>query len=593
MGGLILVFDHPELGEQRIELEEDRGYRIGSSADNDIVIPQKDISRHHAILRVRTGSSHITDLNSKNGTYVNGRRTASSAFQRGDTVHLSSARLVVEEEGSGDQVLKDTETSTATTPAARDMSEETIGYSGQASAEDMVALLVVTAQAVRRGAVGEPLSWAVEHLGLEALVVLYRDEDDGVSMVSSAGDLGPLMRSSGALTTIAREQKGQHAGTRITQLSEHGESLLVAPMRRRHVLVARFSGSPPAVGDLRAVIAAVEAVLCSGNPPQPANAVPGERRDPELRRFGNPLHRITGLSEAINECKRRTAELAQSDRAVLIAGEVGTGKSLFARVVHDLSGRRESPFVVCDGATAIESDGEMDRISGAIEDARGGTLFIRDLSAMVPEVQAKLLIRLQPTTAGATPPNVDVRVVLGLAGTVAQARAAGGVLDELAGALGGFRLNLPPLRERSEDIPLLLTHFQREAGGSHRRAGSGFTVDALETLTSYNWPKNVRELRAEVLRLMTRAASDMIVEVSDLSPRIREGIAVGDVPTPDFGALVNRPLSDARAEFERWIILRALYEEDWNQTRAAERLGLSRAGLFKKMRKLQLAGRDG
>lgn len=592
VGRLILLYDHPELGEQRTELEEDRGYRIGSSPDNDIVISQKDISRHHAILRVRRGLSHITDLNSKNGTFVNGRRTASSAFQSGDTVHLSSARLMVEEEGSDDDPLKGDETDTGVAVSGGDLSEETMGYSGQASAEDMVSLLAVTSQAVRRGAVGEPLSWAVEHLGLEALVVLYRDEDEGVSLVSSAGDLGPLMRSSNALTALARDQKGQYAGTRITQLSEHGESLLVAPMRRRHMLVARFSGSPPAVGDLRAVIAAVEAVLCSGNPPQASPAVPGERRDPELRRFGNPLHRIAGLSEDINECKRRTAEFGQSDRAVLISGEAGTGKSLFARVIHDLSRRREAPFVVCEGAAEEDTTDSADRFAEALEAARGGTLFVRDLSAMSVEAQKELLDLLQPTAAGSTPPDVDLRVLLGVVGAMDRVRADGLLLDEFAGSLGGFRLTLPPLRDRPEDIPLLLTHFQREAGGRHRLAGSGFTVDALEALASYGWPENVRELRAEVLRLTTRAASDMILEVADLSPRIREGIAEGEVPSPDLGALVSKPLSDARADFERWMILRALYEEDWNQTRAADRLGLSRAGLFKKMRKLQLSGRD-
>jgi transcriptional regulator with AAA-type ATPase domain len=466
-----------------------------------------------------------------------------------------------------------------------------MGYSGNASAEEMVSLLSLTSHAVRRGAVGEPLAWAVEHLGLEALVVLYRDQDDGVSMVSSAGDLGPLMRSADALTAMALEQQGPHAGTRITQLSDHGESLLVAPMRRQHVLIVRFAGSPPAVGDLRAVIASVEAVLCSGNPPQPAPAAPGERRDPELRRFGSPLNRIAGLSDAINECKRRTAELSQSDRAVLIAGEAGTGKSLFARVIHDLSGRHGGTFVVDGGGSPAESGNEVERLRAAVAEARGGTLYVRDLAAVSRSGQDVLVELLRPTATGASDPSVDVRALLGVVGDAAVAREQGLLAEELAAALGGFRLSLPPLRDRPEDIPLLLTHFQREAGGRGRRAGSGFTVDALEALASYHWPENVKELRAEVLRLMTRAHSDMIVELADLSPAIREAIAADGVVSPDLGALVSRPLSAARAEFERWMILRALHEEDWNQTRAADRLGLSRAGLFKKMRKLELTNR--
>ncbi len=599
MGRLILVYSNPDLGEQRVELDDDRSYRIGSQPDNDVVIDSKDISRHHAILRVRQGTPHITDLNSKNGTFVNGRRTASSSFRIGDTIYLSSIRMAVEEEISGDQISEPIGTGgDLADPADASTSDETMAYSGQASAEEMVSLLVTTSGAVRRGAVAEPLAWAVEHLGLDAAVVLYRDEDGGVSMVSSAGDLGELVRSSDALTRIAREQEGQYSGTRITQLSQSGQSLLVAPIHRQHVLVVPFSGAPPAVGDVRAVMASVEAVLGSGNPPAPAGSVPGDRRDPELRRFGSPLHRIAGLSDSVNECKLRTAELAHSDRAVLIAGESGTGRSLFARVIHDLSARQEGPFVVLGGAITTPDGGAVSRevtetdIVDAVSEARGGSLFVRDLCVVPMSLQELLVDCLQPTNSGTSSPSVNVRPILGVECDVAAAVADQTLNESLAGALGGFRLDLPPLREHLEDIPLLITHFQREAGGRRGKAGSGFTVDSLEALSSYKWPDNVRELRAEVLRLMTRATGDQVVEVADLSPRIREGLAASEVTPLDLGALVERPLSEAREEFERWMILRAMYAEDWNQTRAAQRLSLSRAGLFKKMRKLGLLAHD-
>jgi transcriptional regulator with AAA-type ATPase domain/pSer/pThr/pTyr-binding forkhead associated (FHA) protein len=586
MGRLTLVYSHPEHGEQSVELTEDRSYRIGSSPDNDVVIPQKDISRHHAILRVRQGAPHITDLNSKNGTFINGRRTASSGFRCGDTVYLSSLRLVVEEEGLGEHLTGPGDVRSIPRTEPDDTSEVTQAFTGQASAEEMVSLLVTTSGAVRRGAVGEPLAWAVEHFGLEAMVVLYRDEDDNVSMVSSAGDLGALVRSSDALTKIAREQKGSQSGTRITQLSELGESLLVAPVLDRHVLVVRFVGSPPAVGDVRAVIAAVEAVLGSGNPPHATAITPGDRRDPELRRFGSPLHRIAGLSDSINECKLRAAEVARSERSVVLVGEPGTGKSLFARVIHDLSTRREGPFALLEEPPA---DSDLDVI---IAETAGGTLYVPNVSAASLEVQTALLDALNLTSAGSTATDVDVRPILGIVGDVQQACDEGRLHPELAVSLGGFRLTLPPLRDHTEDIPLLVTHFQREVGGRSGGAGGGFTVDALEALALYSWPGNVGELRAEVLRLMTRAASDMVVEVGDLSPRILEGLASEEVPAPDLGAMVTRSLADARAEFERWLIRRALYEEEWNQTRAAGRLGLSRAGLFKKMRKLGLVSHE-
>lgn len=588
MSGLHLVFED-DRGEQRVSLVGERSWRIGSSPDNDIVIARSDISRHHAILRIRQGSPHITDLNSKNGTFVNGRRTATATIRIGDVIHLSSTRLILEDSAAPDS---ESDSGSVTGPRARPVPavEETQGFSGRASAEEMVSLLVATAAAVRRGAVGEPLSWGVERLGLDAAVVLYRGGDGAVSMVSSAGDLGPLVRSSEVLTQIAREHAEKRTGTRITEITDLGETLLVTPMQRGHVLVARFSGAPPAIADMRALIAAVEAVLCSGNPPCPAGVAPGDRRDPELRRFGSPLHRIAGLSSSINECKRRAAEFASGGGPILLAGERGTGKSLFARVIHDLSKRSGGPFTMVASRDGGRVDaGEItDLLASGGRQADGGTLFIRDLGAMDRELRAAVLQHVRRAVQDGVRASDGNRLIVSVTEPTEGADGDEQLRRELDVAFGALRLELPPLRDHAEDIPLLVTHFQREVGGRRGGAGSGFTVAALETLASYGWPGNVGELRAEVLRLMTRAASDLLVGVGDLSVHIRESLVELEVPVPDLGTLASRPLSECRAELERWRIQRALVEAGWNQSQAAQQLGLSRAGLFKKMRKLGL-----
>jgi DNA-binding NtrC family response regulator len=372
----------------------------------------------------------------------------------------------------------------------------------------------------------------------------------------------------------------------------------VTPMEGGHLLVARFSGAPPAVADMRALIAAVEAVLSSGNPPRPAGVSPGDRRDPELRRFGSPLHRIAGLSEIINECKRRAGEFATSGSPVLLSGEVGTGRSLFARVIHDLSKRSSGPFTVVDQGAA-SNDGAV-QLDEALEDLAGtgaspalGTVFMRDLGALPLDQQELVITRATEASSADPRGSQRPRVIVSVTGSVEDGVAAGAIHAALATAFGAHRLELPPLRVHAEDIPLLVTHFQREVGGRRGGAGSGFTVGALEALASYEWPGNVGELRAEVLRLMTRAASDLVVGVADLSPHIREMLVAIDAPLPDLGALAARPLADARNEFERWRIQRALVDAGWNQSLAAQRLGLSRAGLFKKMRKLGIVGTNG
>jgi len=594
MARYILVYNHPEEGEKRFELANRKSYRIGSKPDNEIVLVQNDVSRHHAILRVRDGNFHVTDLDSKNGTFVNGQRVAAADFNCGDMIQVSSARLVVVEVGSGSfpslpELGSDSRQSDGDVDG-----EETVGVSAGASAEEMVSLLVTTSNAVRLGAVAEPLKWAVERFGLPGAAVLYRDNDDNVAMVSSAGELGPLVRSSDALTHVARGQERFSGGTRIQQVNELGDSLLVAPMRRDHVLVARFTGQPPAIGDLRAVIAAIEAVLCSGNPPGLAARVAAERRDHEVRRFGSPLQRVAGLSDSIVECKRHAGSIAQRDDPVLITGENGTGKSLFARVIHDLSNRNEASFTVfdCGRHEPMEMEarlfggGERRQVRGAINQAFGGSLHMKEVCRLPGELQARLVDVAAATNGGTCP----VRIILDTCRDVDQAITEGLLRTELVALARRQRLDLPALRDRAEDVPLLVTVFQREGGIQRGSRTGGFTVDAFEALATYDWPDNVRELRREVLRLMTCATADALVDVSDLAPHITEGLVAQTVPPLDLGSLANRPLSEARDEFERWRILRALHDSSGNQTKAAQLLGLSRAGLFKKMRRIGLTG---
>jgi two-component system nitrogen regulation response regulator NtrX len=591
MAQFILVYSHPEEGEKRFKLANDKSYRIGSKPDNEIVLPQNDVSRHHAILRVRDGNFHITDLDSKNGTFVNGQKVAAADFNCGDMIGVSSARLVVVEVGSGSFTPVPEFGTASTASEGGSDQEDTLGVSSAASAEEMVSLLVTTSNAVRMGAVAEPLNWAVERFALPGAAVLYRDKDDNVAMVSSAGDLGPLVRSSDTLAQLVKAQERYRGGTRIQQVNELGESILMVPMRRDHLLVARYSGQPPAIGDLRAVIAAIEAVLCSGNPPGLAGREAAERRDHEVRRFGSPLQRIAGLSDSIIECKRRAADVARRTGAVLITGENGTGKSLFARVIHDLSNRQDGPFVVFDCArhepvemeARLFGGGERSQVRGAVDQASEGTLHVKEVGHLPLEMQERLaeVVVEAPRRGGG-----EMRVIADTCRDVDAAVAEGVLSEKLLAAVGTLRLDLPALRDRAEDVPLLVTVFQREGGIQRGSRTGGFTVDAFEALATYDWPDNVRELRREVLRLMTCATADALVDVLDLAPHITEGLTERAVPPLDLGSLATRPLSDARDEFERWRILRALHDSGGNQTRAARELGLSRAGLFKKMRRL-------
>lgn len=265
MAEFILVYTHPTEGERRYELAPGRSYRIGSRPDNDIVIEQKDVSRRHAVLRVHEGSFHITDLDSKNGTFLNGAKTVSESFNCGDMVHLSSARLVIIEVGTGNFPPEPDALFRREDDSGSRRTEETQRFRNEASMEDVVSLLETTASAVRHGSLADPLGWAVAHLGFDGAVVLYRDESDSVAMISSAGDLGALASNVSVLSRLATDHRlTSTAGTRVRQVDEMGENLLVATVGSDHVLVVRHAGRPPAIGDLRSVIAAVSAVLAGG-----------------------------------------------------------------------------------------------------------------------------------------------------------------------------------------------------------------------------------------------------------------------------------------------------------------------------------------
>ena len=263
MAQYILVYSHPSLGEQRFPLEEERTYRLGARGDNDIVIPQQDVSRHHAVVTVSGGRLHLTDLDSKNGTFVNGVREASCELHGGDQIGLSSATLMIVEAG----VDSGSESSSGDAVEARsravDEGLDTTQHRLGASPDDLVALLEATGAAVARGGVRAPLDWAVERLGADAALVVYRDAGGDVAIVASEGDLTALVNSHADLVRMAADRVGGDEGKPglVSQEEVSGSQLVVARLDFGHLLVLRVPLSPPSVGDLRALVAAQNAVL--------------------------------------------------------------------------------------------------------------------------------------------------------------------------------------------------------------------------------------------------------------------------------------------------------------------------------------------
>jgi DNA-binding NtrC family response regulator len=291
--------------------------------------------------------------------------------------------------------------------------------------------------------------------------------------------------------------------------------------------------------------------------------------------------------------------VADTKAAVLITGESGTGKSLIARAIHRRSSRRDKPFVeIACGAlpeTLLESElfghvagaftGAAGDKMGKFKQADGGTIFLDEISTASPAMQVKLLRILQEfefeQVGGSKTFKVDTRVVLATNEDLAQAVADGRFRQDLYYRVNVINVELPPLRERISDIPLLAEHFLAEVCEETGKRVVGFSGETLETLRAYRWPGNVRELQNVVERAVLLGKGDRVT-IDDLPPSLA---STAPLAAPRSG---RRTLKDALEGPERRIILDVLESNNWNRNATADELGINRTTLYKKMKRLGL-----
>ena len=308
---------------------------------------------------------------------------------------------------------------------------------------------------------------------------------------------------------------------------------------------------------------------------------------------GGDMPEIVGVSPAIGAVRDAIRRVAQVPFAVLIEGESGVGKELVARAIHRLSARGARPFRALNCAAMAEElveaelfghaqgayTGAASARAGLFEDADRGTLFLDEVSELSPRAQAKLLRVLQEgevRRVGETSSRrVDVRILAASNRSLAAAAAAQTFRHDLLFRLDVLRIEVPPLRSRPEDIPVLCAHFWREAA---ERAGTSalLSSEAVGRLAAYAWPGNVRELQNVIAAAAVSAPRRGRVGVGHLPAQIRCGL--GALPT----------LQQARAALERDLVRNALARAGGKPGRAAAELGVSRQGLAKLMRRLGL-----
>ena len=316
-------------------------------------------------------------------------------------------------------------------------------------------------------------------------------------------------------------------------------------------------------------------------------------------------HQIIGKSPAMRETLSIVDRVSASRSTVLITGESGTGKELVARAIHFSSPRKDEPFVAVNcmafNAGVLESElfgHEKGSFTGAVAMRRGrfeqadrGTLFLDEIGELPPDLQVKLLRVLQERVfervGGTEPVKVDIRIVAATNKDLAKMVEEGRFREDLYYRLNVVQIHIPPLRERREDIPLLVSPFIAQIASENGITPKSFTQEAQNYLSGYEWPGNIRQLQNVIERCMVMIPRD-VIDVEDLPPEIRDEesqfkSAVDLLP-------VELNLADTLDKIEAALIRRALVRADFVQAHAADLLGISRSLMQYKLKKYNISG---
>jgi DNA-binding NtrC family response regulator len=335
------------------------------------------------------------------------------------------------------------------------------------------------------------------------------------------------------------------------------------------------------------------------------NAMEHRRLLEENRRLKKTLRErysfqnIVGKSAAMQQVFDLIGQVAPRRSTVLIQGESGTGKELVAKAIHASSGRTDAPFVAINcgniPSELLESElfghvrgaytGASSAKKGLFEVADGGTLFLDEVATISLEIQSKLLRVIQEREfrrlGGLENIKVDVRIIAATNADLQAAVQKGRFRDDLYYRLNVIVIRIPPLRERTDDIPLLAEHFIKKYGEENQRNGLSLQPSAMKILMDYEWPGNVRELENIVERAVVLSPGNSIS--ADIFPK---NIALPRMVVPPNVAIENASLKEMVGDFEKSIILAALEKTNGNQKKAAQLLSVNATTLSEKLKRL-------
>ena len=589
--------------------------RLGRALDNEIVLPDNLVSRYHAQIE-RSGFTYVvTDLDSRNGVFINDKKHADYRLRRGDRIRIGETTLVYE----APQELKTARFTNTLVHLDPDQDDtmRVVEQPGAAEAEpaEATGLILKLAQVFETASAELPdvlktiLAHLLELMGATAGSILLRGREDEVIPLTAISQGDELHISREATKTALTEGKAVLAASFFAPpgggATRRARKAMIVPMFDREnvfgaIHLERPEGKDYALKD----IAFLQALsrLVSGSIRQAMRIDQlGQAQDQ-----AGAARTILGESESIRTMRNQLNRVAATDATVLILGETGTGKELVAQALHSQSSRATGPFVPINCAaipeTLIESElfgyergaftGAEKMKRGKVEMADGGTLFLDEIGEMKVELQAKLLRFLEERifyrVGGVRPIQTDARILAASNRDLDEAVAQGRFRKDLFYRLNVVAILAPPLRERPGDIRIIVDEFAPKLAARLGRPFVKIDDPTWIALQAYSWPGNVRELLQSLERALILSDNGVLLREDFQIPEPpEESDTTGSYSASEIlaaeGAAKGKDQPQTLAEMEEKAIADALRFAKGNKVRAAQILGIHRNTLRNKI----------